>query len=246
MWFQPWGQNRLMLDFSLFFSLKCLCLLDLSWILSACAGLCLCGESWSNTAELRVRWKAALPPTELNGHCEVHKDSLVSMVHFGSRQRPKNTDWGSRRGAALEPETLMCDYVLCVKDAINQPISLLQLSSFTCLSINHQQDAGMPSFTGIHCSALLFLFTVLLELLHQRNVQTLNNSMSDFSVSSDVWWSDWTHSPSIDRRGRCAFCSKMTWLHPPLQITGPGPDPESLFTHWTSHWFNFSNFPESD
>lgn len=80
----------------------------------------------------------------------------------------------------------MCDYVLCVKDAINQPISLLQLSSFTCLSINHQQDAGMPSFTGIHCSALLFLFTVLLELLHQRNVQTLNNSMSDFSVSSDV------------------------------------------------------------
>lgn len=39
-------------------------------------------------------WKAALPPTELNGHCEVHKggcrrtqDSLVSMVHFGSSDK---------------------------------------------------------------------------------------------------------------------------------------------------------------
>ena len=143
-----------MLDFRLFVSLKCLCLLDLSWILSACAGLGLCGGSWSSAEELSVRWKAALPPTELNGHCEVHKDSLVSMVHFGSRQRPKNTDWGSRREAALEPETFMCDCVLCVKDAINQPISLLQLSSFTCWSISHQQDAGMPplqEFTAVVC-----------------------------------------------------------------------------------------------
>lgn len=89
---------------------------------------CLCARRGSSKASC-WRWKAAPPPAELNGHCEVHKDetqdSLISMAPqtktWGHRWRLRNTSSSPVGGTHLLKTPSITQALLIYMIAINHP-----------------------------------------------------------------------------------------------------------------------------